>query len=80
MKTTEFKVHGHYTVSNCGGYEIELSPDGEFARVRDAYGSDSPTISDWLYIDYIVDFMGETVPTIDPNGYNIPLDQVMKVR
>jgi hypothetical protein len=35
---SKFTVHGHYMVSNWGGYEIMISRDGESARVRDAYG------------------------------------------
>ena len=76
----DFEVHGTYTVSNHGGYEIMLSPDGESAKVRDAFGSDNPKTSDWLEIEYIPD--DDTLdyePVIDPNGYNIPLSRVMRV-
>lgn len=82
----DFVVHGHYTVSNSGGYEIMLSDDGDGARVRDAYGSDNPETSDWLEIEYVdvedgeLDDEGypENEPVIDPNGYNIPLNMVMR--
>ena len=82
----EFEVHGHYTVSNAGGFEIMLSPDGDSAKVRDAYGSDNPETSDWLEIEYVdvedgeLDEEGypESEPVIDPNGYNIPLNMVMR--
>jgi hypothetical protein len=75
-----FIVHGVYTVSNSGGYEIMLNNSGDAAKVRDAYGSDNPETSDWLEIEYVpeedtLDF--EAV--IDPNGYNIPLSLVMRV-
>lgn len=73
-----FEVHGHYTVSNNGGYEIMLSDDGEAARVRDAFGSDIPETSDWLPIEYVTNEDGEDDPVIDPEGYNIPLNQVMR--
>lgn len=73
-----FEVHGHYTVSNNGGYEIMLSDDGEAARVRDAFGSDNPETSDWLPIEYVTNEDGEDEPVIDPEGYNIPLSQVMR--
>lgn len=81
-----FKVHGHYTISNLGGYEIELADSGDSARVRDAYGNDNPQISDWLEIEYVPNEDGdldedgevELVPVIDPSGYNIPLNMVMR--
>ena len=86
MDDEEFIVHGHYTVSNSGGYEIMLSDDGEAARVRDAFGSDNPETSDWLDIEYVIDEEGEpdedgnlpSEPVIDPEGYNIPLNLVMR--
>lgn len=70
----EFKTHGSYTISNTGGYEIMISDAGDAAKVRDAYGSDNPKTSDWLEIEYI-----DGEPVIDPDGYDIPLSQVMKV-
>jgi hypothetical protein len=73
-----FEVHGYYTVSNSGGYEIMLSDDGEMARVRDAFGSDDPETSDWLPIEYVTSEDDEDEPVIDPEGYNIPLSQVMR--
>ena len=85
-KHKSFKVHGGYTISNTGGYEVELSNCGDSARVRDAWGSDNPRISDWLEIEYIInedsepDEEGykESEPIIDPNGYDIPLNMVMR--
>jgi len=71
----DFVPHGSYTVSNAGGYEIMLSPDGEQARVRDAFGSDNPETSDWLDIEWV-----SGKPVIDPYGYNIPMSQVMRIR
>ena len=76
----EFIPHGSYTVSNSGGYEIMLNDAGDAARVRDAFGSDNPQTSDWLEIEYIPSEDGESEPVIDPNGYNIPLNQVMKIQ
>jgi len=77
----EFIPHGGYTVSNSGGYEIMLNDSGDAARVRDAFGSDNPKTSDWLEIEYVPDEeTGESEPVIDPNGYNIPLNQVMRMR
>lgn len=78
----EFTPHGSYTVSNSGGYEVMLSDSGDAAKVRDAYGSDNPQTSDWLPIEYIADEddpEGDMVAVIDPNGYNIPLNQVMRI-
>jgi hypothetical protein len=76
----EFIPHGSYTLGNAGGYEIMIDDSGDMARVRDAYGSDNPETSDWLEIEYIQDENGESEPVIDPNGYNIPLNMVMKIR
>ncbi len=82
-------THGHYTVSNWGGYEIQLSDCGTMARVKDSYGSDNPIISEWLEIEHIENGypnmmdeekeMGELIPVIDPNGYDIPLNMVIRV-
>lgn len=84
-ESEEFIPHGSYTVSNSGGYEIMLSNDGDMAKVKDAFGSDNPEISDWLPIEYVesedeTDEEGypEMIPVIDPEGYNIPLNQVMR--
>ena len=77
----EFVPHGTYTVSNAGGYEIMLNDAGDAAKVRDAFGSDNPKTSDWLEIEYTPDNeTGESEPVIDPNGYNIPLNQVMRLQ
>ena len=74
MEDQNFIAHGCYTISNSGGYLIELSDCGDSARVKDNYGSDNPQISDWLEIEYVTD-----EATIDPNGYNIPLNLVMRI-
>jgi hypothetical protein len=75
----EFVPNGTYTVSNAGGYEIMLSPSGDAAKVRDAYGSDNPQTSDWLEIEFVPTENGDDEAVIDPKGYNIPLSQVMKI-
>jgi hypothetical protein len=78
----EFIPHGTYTVSNSGGFEIMISNDGSSAKVRDAFGSDNPEISDWLEIEFVDDEDndgGDLIPVIDPNGYNIPLNMVMRI-
>ena len=75
----EFIVHGHYSVSNLGGYEIMVSDCGDSAKVRDAFGSDKPKTSDWLEIEYLVDEETKLgYPVIDPNGYNISLNLVLR--
>tara|TARA_R110002167_G_scaffold3430_2_gene16748 strand:- start:1386 stop:1634 length:249 start_codon:yes stop_codon:yes gene_type:complete len=81
MENQDFIAHGCYTISNLGGFLIELSNCGESARVKDNYGSDKPQISDWLEIEYVIDEDNkeELSPTIDPNGYNIPLNLVMRI-
>jgi hypothetical protein len=81
MEDEPFVPHGSYTVSNSGGYEVMLSDDGSMAKVKDAFGSDNPEISDWLEIEYVPnEDTGEMEPVIDPNGYNIPLSQTMRMR
>lgn len=80
QQVNEFIPHGSYTISNAGGYEIMLDDSGDAAKVRDAFGSDNPKTSDWLPIEYIFDKeTGESEPVIDPNGYNIPLNMVMRI-
>ena len=83
----EFIPHGSYPISNSGGYEVMLSDSGDAAKFRDAYGSDNPQVSDWLPIEYVPNEDGEMddegypemEPVIDPNGYNIPLNMVMRI-
>lgn len=84
FESEEFIPNGTYTVSNSGGYEIMISDDGGMAKVRDAFGSDNPKTSDWLPIEYFPtpyydeESGDEFEPIIDPKGYNIPLNQVMR--
>jgi hypothetical protein len=72
-----FRIDGHYTVSNNGGYEIMISDCGSQAKVRDSLGSDN-IVTDWLDIDY-AETDDEVEPIIDINGYNIPLNMVTRV-
>lgn len=77
----DFVPHGSYTISNAGGYLIQLSDCGTFARVRDAFGSDTPETSDWLEITDIIDqSTGESFPVIDPDGYNINILEITKLQ
>lgn len=80
----DFKVHGVHAVSNCGGYEIEISDDGETARVRTTFHSDPAKneVSNWLPIVDVndpADEDTESIPVIDPEGLYIPLSAVMRV-
>lgn len=78
----EFTPHGAYTISNAGGYLIEISPCGEMARMLDSYGSDNPKLSEWKEIEYVNDPddpEADLIAVIDPEGYNIPLNQVIKI-
>lgn len=74
---TTFKAHGSYTVSNTGGYLIEISNCGDAARLQ----LPDSTITDWLEIECLAneDNNGEPELYIDPNGYNIPLLGVMRL-
>lgn len=73
----DFEANGTYTMTNSLGYEIQINYAGDAARIKEQDGK----VSDWLEIEYIpsTDDPEKTIPTIDPNGYNIPLDSVMKV-
>ena len=83
----DFVAHGSYTVSNAGGYLVQISDSGDSARLRDSFGSDNPKTSDWFEIQYIPNEEGELdddanvelIPIIDPEGYNVPLDLVMRI-
>ena len=72
----DFIAHGYYTVSNAGGYEVQLSRDGQSARLRDG-----DTITEWMDIEWVIneDDPDITDPVLDPDGYNIPFDQVMRI-
>lgn len=73
-----FTTHGVYTWSNSCGYEVELSPCGEAARLRI-----EGKVTRWLEIEYVGDEDsedGEMMPVIDPNRYNVPLNLVMRVK
>ena len=79
IETDNFEVHGTYCISNSGGYEIMLHRSGDSAKVRDSFGSDNPETSDWLPIEYVtIEGTEESEAVIDPEGYNIPLNMVMR--
>ena len=77
MKNSNFKPTGYYTVSNCLSYEVEIDESGDAARLRYPKGY----VTSWLPIEHMWenDLDLKTYPVIDPNGYNIPLDLVMKI-
>jgi hypothetical protein len=71
------KIHGYYTYSNCCGYGVILSDCGEAAKL--VMDSDGHNITDWLDIEYVFDEdVNDFVPTIDPNGFNVPLNLVVR--
>lgn len=73
---SDFKAHGYYTVSNCIGYLVELNDAGDAARLNV-----NGKITEWVEIEYVEDedYPDELIPVIDPDGYNIPLNLVMKL-
>ena len=82
-----FIPQGSYTISNAGGYLVQIDDSGEMARVKESFGGEDGLVSDWLPIEFVEDEDGELdgdgypdmIPVIDPNGYNIPLNQVMRI-
>lgn len=83
LKATDtFITHGLYAISNLGGYLVQISEDGDMARMKDCFGGDSKSeeVSDWKEIIYQErdDGSGYMDAIIDLDGFNIPLDRVMK--
>lgn len=84
----QFTPHGTYTVSNCIGYEVEIANSGDAARLRHYDPiTEEPEITEWLSIEFTfneewVDSEDddEFIAVIDPEGYQIPLNQVMRIR
>lgn len=72
------KIHGYYQWSNCCGYGVHLSEDGEQAKL--IMNDEDCTVTDWLDIEWIMseDDDGEYEPVIDPNGYNVSLNLVIR--
>ena len=48
--------------------------------MRDAYGGSQIEVSEWKEIEYVLseDEEEESIPVIDPQGYNIELNQVIR--
>jgi hypothetical protein len=71
------KIHGYYVVSNSCSYGIHLSDCGEQAKL--IMNDEDCTVTDWLDIEHIFDEdENEFVPVIDPTGYNVSLNLVMR--
>ena len=71
------KIHGYYTYSNACGYGIHISEDGEQAKL--IMNNEDCDVTDWLDIEWCVgEEDDEWCPVIDPNGYNIPLNEVIR--
>ena len=68
-----FTTHGVYQISNAIAYYIEISEDNTAARLL---VNDKAT--DFFEIEYLYDEdVGDTVAVIDPEGYNVPMYQVI---
>lgn len=71
------KIHGYYQWSNCCGYGIHLSDDGEQAKL--IMNNEDYTVTEWLDIEYQFDKeTNEWSPVIDPTHYNVPLNLVIR--
>lgn len=81
---TEEKIHGYYTLSNAISYGVILSDCGDSAKL--VLMKDEPETTDWLPIEFIPDEEGEAdedgfpemKAVIDPEGFNVPLNHVMR--
>jgi hypothetical protein len=69
------QIHGFYTKSNTCAYGIILSDCGEQAKIVS-----SDTVTEWLDVEWFPseNDSEEFEPIIDPNGYNIPLNLVIR--
>jgi hypothetical protein len=84
MKDPQEEIHGYYTVSNAISYGVILSDCGDSAKL--VLMKDEPETTDWLDIEWVVNEDGEVddegfpelEPFIDPNGFNVPLNLVMR--
>jgi hypothetical protein len=82
----DFVPHGSYTFSNAIGYEIELSPCGESARIRYQMHDETYEISEWCEIEDRWDNSeghddnNDSYKVIVSERFgDIPLDQVMRI-
>lgn len=73
------KIHGYYTQSNSCSYGVILSDCGEAAKL--VMNNEDCDVTDWLDIEYVFDEdEKEFIPVIDPTGYNISLNLVMRAQ
>ena len=71
------KIHGYYTYSNCCGYGVILSDCGTQAKL--VMNNEDCYVKDWLDIDYVLDEdTNEFEPIIDPEGFNVSLNLVIR--
>ena len=70
----EFTPHGFYGDSNFGGKEIQISDDGEMARLRTDYGDGPSKPTRWLKIY----FNNDGVAYVMFKGRRLRLDQFMR--
>ena len=72
------EIHGYYTKSNTTSYGVHLSDCGEQAKL--IMNDEDCTVTDWLDIEWIMSENddGEYEPVIDPNGYNVSLNLVIR--
>ncbi len=76
MTTPE--IHGYYVKSNNTGYGIHLSDCGEQAKL--VMNDEDCTTTEWLDVIWCAsdDEDEEFEPIIDPDGYNVPLNMVIR--
>ena len=74
MNENEFTPHGYSSDSNFGGKEIQLSDDGEMARLRTNYGDGPSKPTRWLKIY----FNNDGVAYVMFKGRRLRLDQFMR--
>jgi len=73
----ELKIHGYYQWSNACGYGVILSDCGDYAKL--IFDNENQSTNNWFEIEYIFnEDTNEFDPIIDPNGYNVPLNLVMR--
>ena len=73
----KFVSHGYYTVSNTIGYSVQISEDGCSARLKV-----NDKVTEWYEIEFLLNEDQElegVEAIIDRNGYNVPLEQVMRL-
>ena len=78
LDESSFIAHGYYTVSNSGGYEVELNDGCDGARLRD---SETGEVSEWAEIEYIepTDDNEDQTEWIIPLWGGVPLSHVMRI-